>query len=256
MTPAESAKELEERLIEISGWPVLVEPSNEIPGYATLRMASEATPVHYFRYKPEFSSDLPYLQAFQYTLALRTLEADPENRFDVMSSQALATELPRMVGTHLREHHLKFHESMIPPLCSQFANGLGVQVRTLPVTIRVERTILEQYPSLGALQRKNNERHLQESMAALGADIRAIAPPKVFHANVSMSAAFAKFLGREWNEPHLATAFVSAGYEKIADELLAIADTIDSSPNGDRLLVEAWAEKVGISNWYVTVPKS
>ena len=29
-----------------------------------------------------------------------------------------------------------------------------------------------------------------------------------------------------------------------------------ASPDGDRALVDAWAEKVGISNWYVTVPKS
>jgi hypothetical protein len=99
VTPAESVKELEERLIAISGCPVLIERSSEIPGYATLKMASAGTPVHNFRYKPEFSEELPYLQAFQYTLALRTLEAEPENRFDVMSTQTLATDLPRMVDS-------------------------------------------------------------------------------------------------------------------------------------------------------------
>jgi hypothetical protein len=53
----------------------------------------------------------------------------------------------------------------------------------------------------------------------------------------------------------LATAFVSAGYGKIADDLLNLIDTIDASPDGDRQLVDAWAKTVGISDWYVTVPK-
>jgi len=256
VTPTEAAKEIETQLAAVSGWPVLVEPSSEIGGYATLRFATDSSPVHWLRYKPEMEPELSYLVAFQCAMALRTAEAKPENRFDVASTNALNKELPSLVSQHLKAHLPDFNESMVPQLAQHFANGLGMQIRTFPVTIRVERWISENYPTLHALQRRNNERHLKEAMAGLGSNIRAIAPAKVLHANLSMNAAFAKFLAKEWNEPHLAAGFVSAGYGNIADELLDLNSTIDASPNGDRQLVDSWAEKVGISNWYVTVPKT
>jgi hypothetical protein len=256
LTPSETAKEVQSRLETVSGKPVVINKVTDIAGYATIRVASADAPAHLFRYKPEFEPELPYLLAFQCALALRSVEAKPESRFDVSSTDALGIELPQLVRDHLRKHSPNVNESVIPQFAQQLANGLGVQIRTLPISIRVEAWLYRQYPVLYPFQRKNNERHLQESMAALGPNIRAVAPAKVLNANVGMSAAFAKFLAKEWNEPHLAAAFVSAGYGQIADDLLALVDTIDASPDGDRALVDAWAEKVGISNWYVTVPKS
>jgi hypothetical protein len=255
LTPSEAAKSIQQRLEQASGKPVVIDRSNEPMGYATIRIAAVDAPAHLFRYKPEFEPELPYLLAFQCGLALRTVEAKPDNRFDMSSTAALSKELPQLVREHLRAHSPQVVDSFIPQFASQLANGLGAQIRTIPVSIRVEGMLAANYPCLCSFQRKINERHLQESMAALGANIRAIAPPKVLDANVGMSAAFAKFLAREWNEPHLATAFVSAGYGKIADDLLNLIDTIDASPDGDRQLVDAWAKTVGISHWYMTVPK-
>ena len=255
MSPDNAAKDVQSRLEIVSGMPVVIDKVTDIAGYATIRIASAEAPVHLFRYKQEFETELPYLLAFQCALALRTVEAKPEHCFDVSSTEALGLELPRRVRDHLRKNSPNVNDSVIPQFASQLANGLGAQIRTIPVSIRVEALLAANYPCLCSFQRKINERHLQESMAALGANIRAIAPPKILDANVGMSAAFAKFLAREWNEPHLAAAFVSAGYGKIADDLLDLIDTIDASPDGDRQLVDAWAKTVGISDWYVTVPK-
>jgi hypothetical protein len=255
LTPSEAAKSIQQQLEQSSGKPVLIDRSNELMGYSTMRIAAIDAPAHLFRYKLEFEPELPYLLGFQCGLALRTVEAKSGNRFDVSSTDALSKELPQLVLKHLRSHAPHVVDSVIPQFASQLANGLGAQIRTIPVSIRVEALLAANYPCLCSFQRKINERHLQESMAALGANIRAIAPPKVLDANLGMSAAFGKFLAREWNEPHLAAAFVSAGYGKIADDLLDLIDTIDASPDGDRQLVDAWAKTVGISDWYVTVPK-
>ena len=255
MAPDDVAKSVQLQLELATGKPVIFEKSFEPVGYATMRIAAVEAPAHLFRYKPEFEPELPYLLAFQCGLALRTVDAMPGNRFDVSSTDALSTELHQLVREHLRAHAPHVVDSIIPQFASQLANGLGAQIRTIPVSIRVEALLAANYPCLCSFQRKINERHLQESMAALGANIRAIAPPKVLDANVGMSAAFAKFLARQWNEPHLATAFVSAGYGKIADDLLDLIATIDASPDGDRQLADAWAKTVGISDWYVTVPK-
>jgi hypothetical protein len=76
---------------------------------------------------------------------------------------------PRLVREHLRAHSPQVVDSVIPQFASQLANGLGAQIRTIPVSIRVEALLAANYPCLCSFQRKINERHLQESMAALGA---------------------------------------------------------------------------------------
>jgi hypothetical protein len=73
------------------------------------------------------------------------------------------------VREHLRAHSPQVVDSVIPQFASQLANGLGAQIRTIPVSIRVEGMLAANYPCLCSFQRKINERHIQESMAALGA---------------------------------------------------------------------------------------
>jgi hypothetical protein len=65
LTPSDAAKSIQQRLEQSSGKPVVVDRSNELMGYATIRIASSDSPAHLFRYKPEFESELPYLLAIQ-----------------------------------------------------------------------------------------------------------------------------------------------------------------------------------------------
>jgi hypothetical protein len=146
MTPSESAKELQIRLEQASGKPVLVDRSSDIVGYATMKTAAADAPAHLFRYKPEFETELPYLLAFQCGLALRTFEATPENRFDVSSTATLSRELPRLVQEHLQAHSPHIADSIIPQFALQLSNGLGAQIRTIPVSIRVEAMIAAAFP--------------------------------------------------------------------------------------------------------------
>lgn len=104
LTPSEAAKNIQQRLEQSSGKSVVIDRSNELMGYATIRIASVDAPAHLFRYKPEFEPELPYLLAFQCGLALRTVEAKPGNRFDVSSTDALSIEPPQLVREHLRAH--------------------------------------------------------------------------------------------------------------------------------------------------------
>ena len=255
MIPIDASKLIEEKLTAASGKPVLVHRDPNLDGHASIKIASDDAPAHLLRYKPEFESELPYLSAFQCGMALRSIQAKTVNRFDLASSPAMGQEVKQLIEDHLRSTGSTVPISMVPQLCQQLGHGLGLQLRSMPIAIRVDEWLYRDYPTLADLQRKSIERQLQEAMHALGPSVRLFAPQRITDANVGMSCAFAKFWAATWNEPELALPFNSAGYGKIGDELLGLVQKLDPSPDGDRELVNQWAKRLGLGSWFQTIDK-
>ncbi len=255
MTPIEAARAIEVELHAVSGKPILVHKDSAVFGYATIKIASEDSPAHLLRYKPEMEAQLPYLSAFQCGFALRTARAQSANRFDLTSTPVMRTEVQKLIEEHLRKTASGIPMSSVPQLSSQLGQGLGLQLRSMPIAIRVDDWLYQEYPALRELQRKSNERQLQDAMQSLGPDIREFAPQQIIDANVSMSCAFAKFWAQIWNEPEVALPFISAGYGKVGDDLLGLVQSQGRGPDGDRELVNRWAERLELTRWFHTIDK-
>jgi hypothetical protein len=255
VTPIEAARLIEEKLAAASGKSVLVQRDPNCSGYASIKIASDSDSAHVLRYKPEFEAELPYLSAFQCGLALRSIQAKTVNRFDLASTPAMGQEVKQLIEDNLHTTGSAVPMAMAPQLCQQLGHGLGLQLRSMPIAIRVDEWLYRDYPALAELQRKSIERQLQEAMHALGPSVRAFAPQRIIDANVGMSCAFAKFWAASWNEPEVAVPFTSAGYGKIGDELLGLVQSLDRSPDGDRELVNQWTERLGLAGWFQTIDK-
>jgi hypothetical protein len=253
--PIDASNTVRGLLEEKSGRPVLLHRDHSISGHASIRIASDDASAHLLQYKPEFESELPYLSAFQCGMALRSIQAKTVNRFDLATSPAMGQEVKQLIEEHLRMTGSDVPMSMVPQLCQQLGHGLGLQLRSMPIAIRVDEWLYRDYPALADLQRKSIERQLLEAMHALGPSVRAFAPQRIIDANVGMSCAFAKFWAATWNEPEVALPFTSAGYSKIGDELLGLVQSLDRSPDGDRELVNQWAERLGLASWFQTIDK-
>jgi hypothetical protein len=255
VSPNDASNVVRGLLEEKSGRPVLLHRDSSVPGHASIKIASDDAPAHLLRYKPEFESELPYLSAFQCGMALRSIQAKTVNRFDLASTPAMGQEVKQLIEEHLRKSGSDVPMSMVPQLCQQLGHGLGLQLRSMPIAIRVDDWLYREYPALAVLQRQSIERQLQEAMQALGPSVRAFAPQRIIDANVGMSCAFAKYWAAAWNEPEVAIPFTSAGYGKIGDELLGLVQLLDRSPDGDRELVNQWAERLGLASWFQTIDK-
>lgn len=255
MTPIEAARAIEDELYAVSGKPVLFHKDPTVAGYASIRIASGDSPTHVLRYKPEFEPDLPYLSAFQCGLALRVAQANSASRFDLTSTATMKQDVQQLVEETLKKTGKAYPMQTVLQVSNQLGHGLGLQLRSLPIAIRIDDSINRRYPMLRAMQRKSNERQLQEAMQSLGPAIRAFAPQPIIDANVSMSCAFAKFWASMWNEPELAVPFVATGYGKVGDDLLGLVQSSDPSPDGDRDLVNRWAERLDLTRWFQTIDK-
>jgi hypothetical protein len=157
VNPIDASKSIEAKLTAASGKPVLVHRDPNFAGHASIKIASDDSPAHLLRYKPEFESELPCLSAFQCEMALRSIQAKTVNRFDLASAPAMGQEVKQLIEEHLRKTGSDVPMSMVPQLCQQLGHGLGLQLRSMPIAICVDEWLHRDYPAHAVLQRKSIE---------------------------------------------------------------------------------------------------
>jgi hypothetical protein len=171
-------KQFIERVEATSGKPVMLQSDSTIAGHAMIKVAASNQPAHLLLYKPEQESVLPYLVAYQCEFALRTIEANPSAQFDLA---AKANMLPDVLKLMQRHHQGKndIPASAVPQLAKRFGDGLGFQLRSMPITLRIDKQIHDAHPELTEMQRESLDRQLQENMGALSPQAKALAPEEI-----------------------------------------------------------------------------
>jgi len=220
-----------------------------------MRMARGNTPVHTITYNPSVTTQPDYFIAYQCGFILRLFAVPPSDRWDFAPTAHGRETVDRLLrGSEGPARKLNLTPHAVETLRDQLFDGLMLQLRSIPVGLRVDGWILRDHEELAPLQRSAVLRQLQDNQGTLAPDVRKIAPSKVYKGSVTINAAFALSWARIWNDPALSLPYKSAGYEKVGAQLLSILDEIPDEPTTDRQLVDAWGNQLSLSNWYEWVP--
>lgn len=245
------------KLVEArSGIPVHVETDPNLPAtiLAKVVMARGQLALHRVFYRPDSSSPPDYLICQQAGFILRLFDTPPDKRFDFAGSEKADVAVERLVNEHPVGR-------MVPPtgrqqLCQMLRDGLLYHLRSIPLGMRVDQWIATELPSLADLQRQSILRQVQDAVVTLAPQHRQVSPAKIYDATETISAAFAAFWAARLNQPQLALPFKAAGYLQAGQELLAMWEATPDVPENDGSIVDAWAEKLGVADWYRWVPYS
>jgi hypothetical protein len=249
MTPAESQQRALDALEKLGGKPVVLRENADFPNHARIHIAAENEPAHVLTYKPAAAPELPYLVCFQCGLAERALRSARDERFNVASTPETYTRVQKLV-----RNKKTIPEDMVATYSQMITDGLGVQLRSMPIGIRVDRVLYETHPELRGMQRFIAERQLKESVGCLSPSIKEMAPELIFNASVGMNAALALEWSRLWNEDAHVVPYRLAGHVRLGERLLAALDAIPDTPHHDRELVSSWAEVLGVDSLYSIGP--
>jgi len=250
VTPEQAQKHVTDQLEQLTDKKLLVVEADSLPSHATLRMAGLNESVHVLRYRSNLSQHLPYLAVSQCGFMLRVLESAEPLRFDVMSKPSLPTELLRLARRRFEQNGERIAENGLAELCKIFQSALGVQLRSIPVSIRVDDWILSEFPALEQMQRTCVIQQLTEGIATLAPGVRKNIPNEIFEPSAGMNAALAAYWARTFGDENLALAYKATGFSSVAATLLGHLDTISSHPDNDRQLVQTWLETLGLQDWY------
>lgn len=249
MTHAEAQQQALNALEQIGGKPVVVREDAKLPNHARIHIASSAEPAHVLTYNPSAASELPYLVCFQCGLAERALRSAPDERFNVASTPETYSQVQKLV-----RDKKTIPEDMVAAYAQMITDGLGTQLRSMPIGIRVDQAIYRSHPELRDMQRRVAERQLKECVGCLSPSIKQQAPALIFKASVGMNAALASAWSRLWEEEAHVVPYRLAGFEALGDQLLGALNAIPDSPHHDRQLVFSWAEILGVNSLYEIGP--
>lgn len=256
MNFSETTRKVLRMVEDRSGIPVHVEPDPNLPGslLAKLVMARGPLALHQVFYRPEASSSPDYLICQQAGFILRMFSAPPEQRFEFAASPTGDQAVLKLLEAHPMLNSLPSNAK--PQLAQMLRDGLLNHLRSIPLGMRVDRWIAEEFPELRELQRESIMRQLQDSIATLAPQHRQTSPKSIYDATESISAAFAAFWADRLQQPQASLPFKAAGFLNAGQELLAIWQSTPDVAENDRKIVDRWAEKLGIAGWYQWVPYS
>jgi hypothetical protein len=239
------------RLQTDTGYPVQVTALGSLNTLAAVNLARGATATHYVLFNPLADAAPDYLIAHQCAVGLRLFSVAPELRFEVAPSDAgRATVERELTDAKGLVHRLRLTPEQTTPLRDKLYGGLMMQLRTTPVGLRVDRWLWERYPGLRDVQQDAARELIAEGTASLEPEVRSMTPPRPLMASLAMSAATAEFWARTWAEPEIVDPFRSPGSYRDGRALMRLWDMIPDDALEDRSLVDAWADMLGIRDWY------
>jgi hypothetical protein len=138
-------------------------------------------------------------------------------------------------------------------LRDQLLKGLITHLYSIAVGLRVSESLTIEYPELLELETQHVEHELKTNLEGLSDKVREIMPREVFDATHKINTAYALYWSRRLERTEIFNPYRLHGFESAGNELLNIFESIPNEPAHDYELVDAWAEYLGIRNWYVWV---
>jgi len=232
---------------QTTGFSVVVLAEPDMPVLSTVNMASTARPGHLIRFRPAVGDQVDYFVTFQCGFILRHYESAPEDR-----RQCAVTES----GRYSMDKLLRTSPAKTLPAASllrfrdQLLASLLTHLRSVPIGMRVDRWIAEQYPALAEQQRAAIHFQVQQNMSLFSSPSRTTIPARVFDATLAINAAFVAFWAERWNQPELLMPYTAAGHAAKGRELLETWKEMPDSGRDDHALIDAWGVNLGLDKWY------
>ena len=241
-----------------SGYPVEVMEDADLPTLATIRIPRGLIPAHILMYKPGDKTETPdYVICWQCSMAMRTFDCPPEQRFVIGSTPTGAQEVERLLNSPngvVQRYGLDAQHLL--ELRSQLLDGIITHLRSVPIGLRVSETLTLEYPELLDLEEKNVEKELAIASESLSDQIRELMPEAVFNSTQNINAAYALFWAARLEKPEIVNPFRLNRFEVQGQKLLDIYESVPNDPAHDYELIDKWAEFLNIRSWYKWMPYS
>lgn len=207
--------------------------------------------MHTIRYNPASVAEPDYVICYQCGFILRLFANSPTARFDLAATKTGRAEMDRLAS--------RGPLNMLPAaaahqLRENWLSGILTQLRSYPIGLRVDAWIAEEFPSLKTQQVAAATWQLQQNLAVLRPEVAHLTAEEIYRASVGMNAALAAYWAEAVGQPQLTLPYKATKYLSLAEQLLDIWRTIPKQPEHDQELVDAWAERLGMKDWYAWVP--
>lgn len=146
-------------------------------------------------------------------------------------------------------------EEAVVDLFTFWSENLVAQLANFPADLRIEQWMHDRFPGLRPIQRRSLTQEVERGYPAFHPVVAEQTPAAFYHPTMAMNAAQALHTVELTNTPSLAAPYEEHGYGPIGRHLLQLAlSPADEGHRGDMLAVNAWAETLQLTGWYLWQP--
>lgn len=215
---------------------------------ATLQMARNGAEFHVLRYQPS-DEPIDYLVAYQAGFVLRLFENEPDQRFDFSPAPSSGAAVKDLISAV--QPLSDGDRDRLPQFADFVAQWALMNLRSLPIGMRIDRWIAEQYPTLAELQRSSITFQQQQNANILSYQVGKLSVPTNL---MAANAAYALFADRLLEEDTFSIPYRAAGFASQGANLLEVWDETPQDASHDCRLVDLWAKAMGMKDWYSWIP--
>jgi hypothetical protein len=179
----------------------------------------------------------------------RVLSAPPGDRV-VATTRAAARAIAR---TQLSPEAAFVNPSEREARLAEWIDAFVRRLTTLPARMRVESSLYWDHPGLHEDQARALGEEAQELLREMEPEAAAV-PPSLFRMSAMLTFAYLRtigpFAGRKYTS---GTAFSRVAIS-MGEQLVRLAEVRDRGLPGDVAVADAWADALGVRNWYEWVP--
>jgi hypothetical protein len=236
------------RVEEQTGKSVQFLRDEKLPLLATLQMARNGADFHVLRYRPS-NDPLDYLVVFQASFVLRLFENEPSQRFDFSPAPDASNRVEPLLAAG--QSLSAIDKQVMPEFASMVAQWTLMNLRSLPIGMRVDQWIASEYPELIEQQLASIAIQQQQNLDLFSYHRGKLTIPTTLMGSIAAYALFADHLAGEGT---YAVPYAAAGLLSQGEQLMSVWNHVPNDPRHDRELVDRWAETDGLSGWYNWIP--
>jgi hypothetical protein len=234
---------------QATGFPVAVMEDASLHVMSTVQMAAPNRPGHVVRIHPKAPAGVDYYATYYCRMIQRFFENPPEERFVFGAGEQGRNQIRKLLANSALGNMVS--KDQIPGICEQLLHGLMIDLRSIPIGLRVDNWIFGEHPDLVEMQKNAAQRQLKENLGSTSDTVRASIPPQIYDATMTINAAYAQFWAEKWNEPELMLSYKASGHAAAGERLLKILHDTPDSGRTDRALIDAWGAALNVTGWYV-----
>ena len=246
MTPKSAVQKVLEKVEAATGYAVTVQDDQSLGVLATVKAAHSGMPFTLIRVRPDTADIREYTVCYQCGFVLRQAMLTAGQRWEIAVSPKGRLELDRIVRKSAAG---KLGQTARSAFVENMLGGLIVQLRSVPIGLRIDQWIQSEFPALVDQQRESTERQLEANVGVLSPNIRRMAPEPIYQASASMNAAVAVYWAALWGDNTKLTPYKVSGFSDAGNALIHRLHDASVDPESDRSLIESWAAQLGISGW-------
>jgi hypothetical protein len=239
-----------EEVKSITGKGIEFIQKDDLPTYATLKMARKNMPSHLIYYKKEHDEIINHLIVHECGHLFRIFKCPENQRLVPYSNEQMKHNALKKIDNEIQALTKILSEDQIAHLSDLWYNGLITQVTNLPPDIMIEKWIYDQFPKLRALQLKSLNKQLTDALSGLSETVSRTTPYTILHASNVMNYAFFRiigfYIGQNFIKRYSSTQYVDKG-KKLAS---ITENNYTDSHEGDNIMIDKWAAFVNISDWF------